>query len=156
MEQLPHGAKVVVTTLTGQEIKGVVHRHDVHDQAVFVREANGYIGAWMQDLVTLDRNVHEGVELDEDERATRLLISNYRRVRGTMIDGADIAVLNVFKALWWSALTVERIEVIAMALNNLTSEFRAQPALTRLVRAKVLRKSAKKALGGKALYEVNF
>lgn len=65
---------------------------------------------------------------------------------------AKAAVANVFRAMWWASLPVDRINALAMAINNLT-EFDAQTTLTNLVKAKVLRSRIER---GQRLYEVNY
>jgi hypothetical protein len=86
----------------------------------------------------------------ELEAKTYELFGNFRAQTGW--DPSIIMVANVFQALWSSALTVERIKAVGEALSA-THHWNPQPALTRLVKAKVLRSYVKQ---GRRLYEVNY
>ncbi|WP_298983434.1 hypothetical protein [uncultured Roseibium sp.] len=69
------------------------------------------------------------------------------------VKAVDIIVLNTFKAQYWAALSLERIKMIGYALSLFEiSEDAYKQAITRLIRAKVLRRSKK----DKKLVEVNY
>jgi hypothetical protein len=82
--------------------------------------------------------------ISQFELDARALLETYRAQRGTDITPTDIAVLGVFRAQPEYALTVVRIARLADALAGTVEVWEAYPdriqaALTRMVRAKVLR-----------------
>lgn len=65
---------------------------------------------------------------------------------------STMMVLSVFRAMWSSALTADRVERIACAIHGFDS-YPLNDALTNLCRAKVLRS---RMVGKHRLYEINF
>jgi len=86
----------------------------------------------------------------ETELAARKLLEDYRTAHPWNPDFNAVAA--VFKAMYYAALTTEKVNAIACALCGFTG-FDAQEELTRLTRAKVLRS---RMHGGERLYELNY
>lgn len=87
------------------------------------------------------------------EATTRTMIDTYRFEHPTM-DAMDNAVLNVFRAMYHSSMTAEMVKAIAVAMHSLVADsYTPQPALTRMVKAKLLRTRMK---AGERLYEVAY
>ena len=67
----------------------------------------------------------------------------------------DMMIKSVFKSMYAAALPLDRINAIAVALNNFAAgtNLNLQGGLTRLTRQKVLRSRKER---GQTLYEINF
>lgn len=86
-----------------------------------------------------------------------LVIRGYEAQAREMLDALpqsqeNLLIAKVFRAMWSAALPAEQIEQIAVAMCGLR-EANLKPALSKLVRAKVLRS---RRVAGRILYEVNY
>ena len=85
-----------------------------------------------------------------EEAKTHELLDTYRDANWS----PEKAILaQVFKAIWSSSISVERVNKIAIALNSMGESGDLQKTLTEAVRAKILRS---RMHGGVRLYEVNY
>lgn len=92
------------------------------------------------------------IELTNEERRTRELFAEYEASH----DYSEQVVLvrHVFRAMYYAALSCERIEAMAQAMHpHHQSRRELQATLTTLCRAKVLRSRKGQ---GERLYEVNY
>ena len=86
-----------------------------------------------------------------------LVIRGYEAQAREMLDALpmlqeNLLIAKVFRAMWSAALPAEQVEQIACAMCSLQS-VDLRPALTKLVRAKVLRS---RRIAGRVFYEVNY
>lgn len=93
----------------------------------------------------MENKIHTTKSLSFEEAKTRELFAT---VDWT---SAGQAIANVFCAFPYMTFTCEKLEAAVAALFNM--EIALQPALTRLVKAKVLRSRKHR---GQTLYEVNY
>ena len=86
----------------------------------------------------------------EEARTHELLQKIYSKADCTQ---AEIIIANVFKAMWSSALPVEKVEKIGCAMFGY-EKLDLQETLTAMARSQILR--SRRVSGGRRFYEVNF